>query len=153
MSLLKTNATQIGQSATASQNFTLTTPTSPDGTFKISRGNAGATTADVLTIGADNTVNAAVFNSTSDATQKSDITYDINGLNVVNQLCGAEFTLNVTGKKSSGVIAQDLEKVVPWLVDTDANGVKSVNYAGLSAYLIDAIKKLSTRIDALENDK
>jgi hypothetical protein len=50
MSLLKTNAVQIGQSATATQNFTLSVPSSPDGTVKLARGNSGATTADIFTV-------------------------------------------------------------------------------------------------------
>lgn len=50
MSLLKANSVQIGQSATATNNFTLSVPASPDGTIKLARGNSGATTQDVLTI-------------------------------------------------------------------------------------------------------
>jgi hypothetical protein len=52
MSLLKTNAVQIGQSATATNNFTLAVPSSPDQTIKLARGNSGATTADILSIDA-----------------------------------------------------------------------------------------------------
>lgn len=50
MSLLKTNGVQIGQSVTATQNFTLYTPVTPDGSIRLSRGNSGATTQDVLTV-------------------------------------------------------------------------------------------------------
>ena len=50
MSLLKANSVQIGQSATATQNFTLSVPSSPDGTIKLARGNSGATTADILSV-------------------------------------------------------------------------------------------------------
>jgi len=50
MSLLKSNSVQIGQSATATQNFTLSVPSSPDGTIKLARGNSGATTQDILTV-------------------------------------------------------------------------------------------------------
>lgn len=50
MSLLKTNSVQIGQSATATQNFTLSVPSSPDGTIKLARGNAGATTQDIINV-------------------------------------------------------------------------------------------------------
>ena len=53
MSLLKSNSVQIGQSATATQNFTLSVPSSPDGTIKLARGNSGATTADVLSVASD----------------------------------------------------------------------------------------------------
>ncbi len=41
MSLIKANAVQVGQSPTATQNFTLAVPSSPDGTIKLARGNAG----------------------------------------------------------------------------------------------------------------
>jgi hypothetical protein len=50
MSLIKANAVQVGQSPTATQNFTLAVPSSPDGTIKLARGNAGATTQDVLSV-------------------------------------------------------------------------------------------------------
>lgn len=52
MSTLKTSNVQVGQSGTASQNFTITTPS--DGTLRISRGNAGATTEDALVISSTN---------------------------------------------------------------------------------------------------
>ncbi len=55
-----------------------------------------------------------------------------------------------------GFIAQDLEKVLPELVMTDANGMKSVNYGGMSAVLVEAMKKLKadsdSRIQALEKE-
>jgi hypothetical protein len=50
MSLIKANAVQVGQSPTATQNFTLAVPSSPDGTIKLARGNAGATTQDVINV-------------------------------------------------------------------------------------------------------
>ena len=56
MSLLKSNSVQIGQSATATQNFTLSVPSSPDGTIKLARGNSGATTQDVLTVNSSGVV-------------------------------------------------------------------------------------------------
>jgi len=52
MSLIKSNAVQIGQSGTATQNFTLAVPSSPDGTIKLARGNSGATTQDVISVDA-----------------------------------------------------------------------------------------------------
>jgi hypothetical protein len=50
MSLLKANGVQFGQSGTATNNLTLSVPSSPDGTIKLARGNSGATTADVVNI-------------------------------------------------------------------------------------------------------
>jgi uncharacterized protein (AIM24 family) len=49
MSTLKTNNVQVGQSVTATNNFTIYQPSTPDGTVRIGVGNSGATTADVIT--------------------------------------------------------------------------------------------------------
>ena len=50
MSTLKTNNVQVGQSVTATNNFTIYQPSSPDGTVRIGVGNSGATTADVASM-------------------------------------------------------------------------------------------------------
>ena len=44
MSTLKTNNVQVGQSVTATNNFTLYQPASPDGTVRLGNGNSGSTT-------------------------------------------------------------------------------------------------------------
>lgn len=49
-----------------------------------------------------------------------------------------------------GVIAQDVEKVFPALVSTDEHGRKQVDYIGLIAPLIEAVKELDDRLRALE---
>lgn len=61
MSLLKSNSVQIGQSATATNNFTLSVPSSPDGTIKLARGNSGATTADILSVNASGVITGSTF--------------------------------------------------------------------------------------------
>ena len=59
MSTIKANNHQIGQSPTASNNFTLYQPSTPDGTVRLGVGNSGATTADVMTV--TGSTNATVF--------------------------------------------------------------------------------------------
>lgn len=49
-----------------------------------------------------------------------------------------------------GVIAQEVEEVFPELVSTDEQGYKRVNYAGLIAPLIEALKELDARVETLE---
>lgn len=49
MSTLKTNAAQVGQSVTATNNFTWYQPATPDGTVRLGRGNAGSVT-DILSV-------------------------------------------------------------------------------------------------------
>ena len=49
-----------------------------------------------------------------------------------------------------GVIAQEVEKVFPELVTTDEQGRKKVEYEGLIAPLIEAVKELDDRVRSLE---
>ena len=49
-----------------------------------------------------------------------------------------------------GVIAQEIEKVLPEVVSTDTEGYKSVEYGKLSALLIEVIKEQQSRINTLE---
>lgn len=54
MSLLKTNAAQIGQSLTPTDNFTLYQPDTPDGTVRLGNGNAGSVTDRITLTSAGN---------------------------------------------------------------------------------------------------
>jgi len=92
------------------------------------------------------TLNATSFNSLSDASVKTNINEIGNGLDVINAIAGVEFDWRDNGDRSAGVVAQELEKVLPHLVSTSDEGMKSVNYAGLTAYLLSAIKELSSKV-------
>ena len=49
-----------------------------------------------------------------------------------------------------GVLAQELEQVLPELVNTGSDGYKAVNYAQLTPVLIEAIKEQQQQIEALK---
>ena len=152
MSLLKINGIQIGQSVTANQNFVISVPDTPNGTIKISRGNSGNTTQDILTIASDGTVGVIDLNSTSDINMKDNIS-TINGLDMINLLDAYQFTWKHSGKKSYGLIAQYVEKEFPELVSENEKGFKSIHYIPLIAVLLDSVKRLESRIDQLEKNK
>ena len=97
------------------------------------------------------TVTAQDINSTSDSNLKTNIETVENPIEILTQLRGVSFDWKESGKKSYGVIAQELEQVLPDLV-TNGN-VKSVNYNGLIAVLIEAIKDLKKEIEDLKNTK
>jgi hypothetical protein len=50
-----------------------------------------------------------------------------------------------------GLIAQDVEKVFPSLVETDAKGVKSIHYMGVTAVLLEAVKSKQQQIEDLKD--
>lgn len=63
----------------------------------------------------------------------------------------AEFPAQAFGTRESyGLIAQEVEAVLPELVTTDADGYKAVNYSKLPLLAIQAIRELKERNDALE---
>ena len=95
-------------------------------------------------------ITAANFNATSDSQFKTNVKSINNALETVNLMNGVSFKWNTTGKNSYGVIAQELEQILPELVDTKDN-VKSVNYLGLIAFLINAVKELDERVKNLES--
>ena len=49
-----------------------------------------------------------------------------------------------------GVIAQEIEEILPEVVKTETTGVKGVNPDNLTWYLINAVKELSAKNDALK---
>ena len=86
----------------------------------------------------------------SDETLKKDVKTIEGALDKTKELRGVEFTRIADESKSIGVIAQELEKVLPQLVHSDDEGIKSVNYAQITGLLIEAVKELSAKVDELE---
>jgi hypothetical protein len=94
------------------------------------------------------TITCTDLNSTSDIVLKKDVNTFENSLSVISQLRGVNFTWKSNDKQSIGVIAQELEEVLPQLVSTSDN--KSVNYNGLIGVLIEAVKELSAEVEELK---
>ncbi len=102
-------------------------------------------------------VTAAGYFHSSDATLKRNI-QTASGLSTIEKLRGVTFTWKESGEKAAGVIAQEVEKVLPEAVQTDKQGLKSVDYDQLIAPLIEAVKEQQkiieqqdTRIKRLES--
>ena len=97
------------------------------------------------------TLNATIFNSLSDESKKTDVVSIQSALDKVLDMRGVEFKWSDNGELSSGVIAQEIEPILPHLVKTDQSGTKSVHYDGLIPYLLEAIKELNEKVKRLEN--
>jgi hypothetical protein len=96
-------------------------------------------------------VTAQDFDSLSDINYKTNIQTVENALETVSSLRGVSFDWKESGKKSYGVIAQELEEVLPDLVSVGE--IKTVNYNGIIGVLIEAIKDLKKEIEYLKTDK
>jgi len=103
---------------------------------------------DVVTIGGS-LVSTGDITAFSDESLKKDVSTIEGALDKTKALRGVEFTRIADDSKSIGVIAQELEKVLPELVKTGDDGIKSVNYAQITGLLIEAVKELSAKVDEL----
>ena len=97
------------------------------------------------------TLSATIFTSLSDETQKKNIKTIDNSIEIVKQLRGVKYDWISNNKASIGVIAQEVEKVIPEVIELTGDGLKSVSYGNLVGLLIEAIKEQQIRIEKLEN--
>ena len=100
------------------------------------------------------------WNNVSDGRLKKDITPVLNGLDKIKQLNGVYFNwdktlrpdLNLDDNTHLGLIAQDVEAILPQVVTTgdDEFNTKTIAYSDIVPVLIEAIKELSAKNTSLE---
>ena len=107
-------------------------------------------------------ISASVINASGDVTAffssderlKDNITPIGSAIDKLNTIGGYEFDWNNSSEHSGhdvGVIAQEIEKVLPEVVVTRGNGYKAVRYEKIVALLIQAIKEQQSQIDDLQS--
>ena len=90
---------------------------------------------------------------TSDQRLKDNVTPITDALYKLNQIGGYEFDWNDNSEHSGhdvGVIAQEIEKVLPEVVAERDNGYKAVRYEKIVALLIEAVKEQQSQIEELK---
>jgi hypothetical protein len=93
-------------------------------------------------------VTANDFNSTSDRKLKTNIERIPDPIEKVLKIDGVNFNWVDDGRPSIGVIADNIEEVLPELVsDSDP---KTVNYNGLIGLLIEVVKEQQNQIDSIK---
>jgi len=157
ISSLAEGAVQLSQTQTisgtktfsAATGFTNTTNSTSKttGAVKLSGGMGIAKT---LNVGED-----VVAYASSDKRYKDNLQVITNPIDKVKSLTGYTFTWNdkheqFNGNNDIGVVAQEVEKVFPEIVDTRDNGYKAVKYEKMVAVLIEAVKDQQKQIDELK---
>ena len=93
-------------------------------------------------------ITATQYTSTSDISLKENVSTIENALEKVLSLRGVEYDRVESGEHQIGVIAQEVEKIIPEVVYGDE--IKSVAYANIVALLIEAIKEQQKEIEELK---
>jgi hypothetical protein len=134
----------LGTSTTGVQFASLGIGTAPDATYELKIQGDVAASGDIV----------AYY--TSDKRLKDNIQPIQNALDKVNELGGYTFDWNEELQKARkghdiGVIAQEVQSVLPEVVVERDNGYLGVDYQKLVPVLIEAIKELSAKVKELEN--
>jgi len=109
------------------------------------RSNVSDTFTGTLTV-AGSIVASGDITASSDIRLKNNIEVIDDAVTKVQALRGVTFDMN--GKRSTGVIAQELEAVLPEAVLDNEDGMKSVAYGNVVGLLIEAIKELTERVNS-----
>ena len=86
----------------------------------------------------------------SDEKIKDNITTILNPLEKVTALRGVSYTRKDNGVRQIGVIAQEVEAIIPEVVVDGEDGIKGVAYGNIVGLLIEAIKEQQKEIDELK---
>lgn len=120
-------------------------------------GNVGlgtAPTSNRLQVDGDGTfsgdLNASAFFYTSDRSLKENIQPIQSGVKTVQQLRPVNFKWKDRDETSPGFIAQEVEQVIPEIVQQNNDGVKSVDYAKMVAHLVAAVQEQQAEIEQLK---
>jgi hypothetical protein len=116
------------------------------------------TTSGALTVGGGvgiaGQLTAATIVETSSIAFKENVNPIVNALDSIMQLVGVTYARKDTQKYEAGLIAEEVNKVLPDLVSKDDNGdPHGIQYTKLTAYLIEAVKSLKAEIDHLKSIK
>jgi len=103
-----------------------------------------------------NVAGDVVAYASSDIRFKNNVTPITNALDKLSKIGGYTFEWNEishkeTGKKDIGVVAQEVEEILPEIVQTRSNGYKAVDYQKLTALLIESVKEQQFIIDDLKS--
>lgn len=95
-------------------------------------------------------INAQDFNSTSDISLKENIETLNNAISVLNNIRPVSFVWKEDGRLAYGVIAQEIEEVLPEIVDQDKHGIKRVAYSQIIPFLVQVIQEQHKEIQNIK---
>jgi hypothetical protein len=98
------------------------------------------------------TLTSTLVTSSSDENLKTNIKTIDEPIEVINSLRGVSFDRIDTDQSDFGVIAQEVEKIIPEVVHQDVDGYKSVSYNSIIGFLIEGMKQQQKKLDSLERE-
>ena len=168
--LLKDNGTEFGRFKIASSDFVIKSAinnkdilfkgvdaSSTITALKLDMSEAGNAQFNAKISGSEIEASGDVIAfGSSDERLKDNITYIHKPIDKINKIGGYKFTWNDKQDtylgKDVGVLAQEIEAIMPEVVTTRATGYKAVKYEKIVPLLIEGIKELNKKIEDIEKN-
>jgi len=169
--VLRVNTNLVVSTILADNMVTIKAPARVEGNLEVNSTSTNSITGNInVTGGISTTANSSVggtltvtgdvvaFYTSSDLRLKEDLNVLQDPLDKIGSLVGYEFTFNsnspahLKGKKNYGLIAQDVERVLPLSVEHRADGYMGVNYESVIPLLVESIKALQTKVNNLQDE-
>ena len=102
------------------------------------------------------TISAAAITASGDITSNSDLAFKsnieiiTNALDKLSNIKGITFNSDGVSHRRTGVIAQDVQTVLPEAIHTNSDGHLSVAYGNMIGLLVEAIKELNQKVKNME---
>jgi hypothetical protein len=129
---------------------------SPASNLQLATTTTGGTTTTALLLDYNqNATFTGTITENSSIVYKENVTPIANALDAVMQLVGGTYDRkNNSTKNEAGLIAEEVDKILPNLVKHREDGsAEGIQYTKLTAYLVEAIKSLKAEIDELKGNK
>ncbi len=97
------------------------------------------------------TSSATTYNTSSDARLK-DVTGEARGLEVINELNPVAYNWKADGKADEGLIAQEVQEIVPNAVSGSEEEHYQMDYSKLVVHLVKAVKEQQEQIESLKGE-
>ena len=121
------------------------------GQWIVTDGNASSETRYTFSTGTGDFTATGNVTAYSDERIKTNIETIQNALEKVSQVNGVTYDrTDIDADRQTGVIAQELQKVLPEAVQENADGLLSVAYGNVIGLLIEAIKELKAEVEELK---
>jgi hypothetical protein len=157
------NSSRRGYLVATNTDFIIATPSADYGIIFETAGNArmkvhgfgnvsiGTTTDNGYKLYVSGTIYATGnITANSDLTLKKNLELITNPTDKLMQLNGYAYQWKSNDEHQYGVIAQEVEKILPYAVSTGNDGIKGVSYNQIIPVLIEAVKEQKAKIENLE---
>ena len=105
------------------------------------------------------TLSAATITASGDITSNSDLAFKsnieiiTNALDKLNSIKGITFNSDGVSYRRTGVIAQDVQTVLPEAIHANSDGHLSVAYGNMMGLIVEAIKELNQKFNNMEDKR